>query len=993
MLTRDNEHAADVFDALTRAEIPVEIVGLQGLLRLPEVAEVVATLTLLHDLTANAELLTLLTGPRWAVGAADLALLGRRARRAARVTEPRERERLRDLARGAAGRRRGRRPDRGGRRCPTRWATRASCTTPPGRAGAVRAAGRRAALPACARRRAAARPGPPDHRHLRHRRRAGLVGQPGGPGPAREPRPVRQGGRGVPGRSTARSRCRRCWPTSQAEDELGNGLDVATPVRGRLGQAAHRPPCQGAGVGRRVPGRGLPRAVPDAPPGTQWPNGHAVLPTPLRGDAADLPRARRGTAARTSTSSPTTRGRTTRPRSCGSGTSRSPAPARLLWVSSHVWRPQPAEAASARRTSSEWSAAPLPGLGRGRGGVAGAARRRSPTRSLDGRRAVAWPVTGQTAEVAAPAARRPGWVREAAERLDEPAAVEDDARPRGELAGRRVGRRARPAARRGGGGHGRRGRRTPAAVAVGHRGGPAPRRPRRVRPRPRAPDAAPALGLRPLRHPLPRLGRGPLRPAGPHRPRRAARARGRGDRRRQRPPAAGRAVRAGGRSPTGSRSRSSRRSRSCSTARWSAAASTRSTPSGWTARTATSSWTGRPTARRTPTRCSSRSTGVAWAELAGVPVERVRAAFYYVRTGDLVEPGAPGDARGARGPGGPADRPVLTMAHGPSAPWDDVDVRGHHGIGRTHDDPRRREDRRTDACPRRQRRLCRTGCRRWWTTSTPTASGATGTSGTPPGSAPATDASADGRQPTASIASSAMPTMSANVSWRSCAVVCSPVTMWSETVQTASARRRYLGRERVERAGLHLDGQHAVVRHPCGELGPRAVERVAGEDQPDLGRDVEVARGVRVVRRAEQLEVGDRGVVEALEPDPVHRRVGARARGDHQVPQRQVLASAPRRTRRARRCGRRTRRGARSRRSTARGAPCPTPAPRPARRGRCRCSRTSRAPRSSRSRPRGTSRRSSGRAAGRPAAGRTARSGPAPRRCGCSCAGRLSVRS
>jgi DNA helicase-2/ATP-dependent DNA helicase PcrA len=28
---------------------------------------------------------------------------------------------------------------------------------------------------------------------------------------------------------------------------------------------------------------------------------------------------------------------------------------------------------------------------------------------------------------------------------------------------------------------------------------------------------------------------------------------------------------------------------------------------------------------------------VAWAELQGVPVERVRAAFYYVRTGDLVE--------------------------------------------------------------------------------------------------------------------------------------------------------------------------------------------------------------------------------------------------------------------------------------------------------------------------------------------------------------------
>jgi DNA helicase II / ATP-dependent DNA helicase PcrA len=29
---------------------------------------------------------------------------------------------------------------------------------------------------------------------------------------------------------------------------------------------------------------------------------------------------------------------------------------------------------------------------------------------------------------------------------------------------------------------------------------------------------------------------------------------------------------------------------------------------------------------------------VAWAELVGVPVDKVRAAFYYVRTGDLVEP-------------------------------------------------------------------------------------------------------------------------------------------------------------------------------------------------------------------------------------------------------------------------------------------------------------------------------------------------------------------
>ncbi|MFC6342733.1 ATP-dependent helicase, partial [Nocardioides hankookensis] len=79
VLTRDNAHAEDVFDALTSAGVPVEIVGLSGLLRLPEVAEIVATLHLLHDVTANASLLTLLTGPRWAIGPRDLRLLSRRA--------------------------------------------------------------------------------------------------------------------------------------------------------------------------------------------------------------------------------------------------------------------------------------------------------------------------------------------------------------------------------------------------------------------------------------------------------------------------------------------------------------------------------------------------------------------------------------------------------------------------------------------------------------------------------------------------------------------------------------------------------------------------------------------------------------------------------------------------------------------------------------------------------------------------------------------------
>ncbi|MEP9383843.1 ATP-dependent DNA helicase [Nocardioides sp. KR10-350] len=85
VLTRDNTQAAAVFDALTDREIPVEIVGLKGLLRLPEVAEVVATLQLVQDVTANAALLTVLSGPRWAIGPRDLALLGRRSRELAGV--------------------------------------------------------------------------------------------------------------------------------------------------------------------------------------------------------------------------------------------------------------------------------------------------------------------------------------------------------------------------------------------------------------------------------------------------------------------------------------------------------------------------------------------------------------------------------------------------------------------------------------------------------------------------------------------------------------------------------------------------------------------------------------------------------------------------------------------------------------------------------------------------------------------------------------------
>ncbi|RMI28096.1 ATP-dependent helicase, partial [Streptomyces triticirhizae] len=65
---------------LVAREVPVEVVGLSGLLHLPEVADLVAVCQVLADPTANAPLVRLLTGPRWRIGPRDLALLGRRAR-------------------------------------------------------------------------------------------------------------------------------------------------------------------------------------------------------------------------------------------------------------------------------------------------------------------------------------------------------------------------------------------------------------------------------------------------------------------------------------------------------------------------------------------------------------------------------------------------------------------------------------------------------------------------------------------------------------------------------------------------------------------------------------------------------------------------------------------------------------------------------------------------------------------------------------------------
>jgi DNA helicase II / ATP-dependent DNA helicase PcrA len=71
--------------ALEARDIPVEVVGLGGLLTVPEVQDIVATLRVMHDPSASDALARLLTSPRWRIGPRDLVVLGRRARHLARA--------------------------------------------------------------------------------------------------------------------------------------------------------------------------------------------------------------------------------------------------------------------------------------------------------------------------------------------------------------------------------------------------------------------------------------------------------------------------------------------------------------------------------------------------------------------------------------------------------------------------------------------------------------------------------------------------------------------------------------------------------------------------------------------------------------------------------------------------------------------------------------------------------------------------------------------
>ena len=198
--------------ALRARGLPVEVVGLGGLLDTPEVRDVVCTLRVLADPTDGASLLRLLTGARWRIGPRDLVALHRRARS---IAAARRRVGRRLRRRRRAGDRAG--PARRRRRWSRRWPTSGRPQAVLGRG--LRAAARvrrRAARAAAPPRPAAARPG---RRHRAHhrprrrgRRRAAGAGRRRRAGP-RPPRRARRRGGPVRRRDRRRRRCRRSWPT------------------------------------------------------------------------------------------------------------------------------------------------------------------------------------------------------------------------------------------------------------------------------------------------------------------------------------------------------------------------------------------------------------------------------------------------------------------------------------------------------------------------------------------------------------------------------------------------------------------------------------------------------------------------------------------------------------------------------------------------------------------------------------------------------------
>ncbi len=84
LLMRKRSQMPLFVDALQATGLEVEVVGLGGLLEMPEVVDLICALRVIHYPEAGSQLIRLLSGPRWRLGAKDIERLHRYAVRLAR---------------------------------------------------------------------------------------------------------------------------------------------------------------------------------------------------------------------------------------------------------------------------------------------------------------------------------------------------------------------------------------------------------------------------------------------------------------------------------------------------------------------------------------------------------------------------------------------------------------------------------------------------------------------------------------------------------------------------------------------------------------------------------------------------------------------------------------------------------------------------------------------------------------------------------------------
>jgi DNA helicase-2/ATP-dependent DNA helicase PcrA len=79
MLFRARKTQPVFIAALRRNDVPFHVLGIGGLMAEPEIADLVSALSVISDPGAGSELIRLLAGSRWRIGAKDLHALSRLA--------------------------------------------------------------------------------------------------------------------------------------------------------------------------------------------------------------------------------------------------------------------------------------------------------------------------------------------------------------------------------------------------------------------------------------------------------------------------------------------------------------------------------------------------------------------------------------------------------------------------------------------------------------------------------------------------------------------------------------------------------------------------------------------------------------------------------------------------------------------------------------------------------------------------------------------------